>query len=193
MLYKSVSIKEVIGRVIRNTRLTDTGFIQDMNEWIPEAMGYMKTSMSLSPRWEDVEIDYYKGKLPCGLDTLVGVTAGGRRLIANSDIRTYDTRKVKDLGDIVFVSDPSLSLDVSRENEIVTSVTYSSLKIDLRALHAMPAGGGSYYTEMDFINTSFCTGTVRVYFLGIPVDEEGFHDLSTVFELKRWHKSRGLG
>lgn len=173
MLYKSVSIKEVIGRVIRNTRLTDTGFIQDMNEWIPEAMGYMKTNMSLSPRWEDVEIDYYKGKLPCGLDTLIAVTCNGQRLSANSDVRNYDSRKTTIKDDILFVSDKSLSVET--DNPVnPTNITYNSLKIDIKTIRNFPAGKGTYYTEMDFINTSFCKGTARVYFLGIPVDEEGY-------------------
>lgn len=173
MIYKSVSIKEVIGRVIRNTRLTDTGFIQDMNEWIPEAMGYMKTGISLSPQWEDIEIDYYKGKLPCGLDTLVGVTANGYRLNYNSDIRNYDSRKYPVNDDTIFLSDKSLSVDT--DNPVnPTNITYNSLKIDIRTLKSMPSSGGTYYTEMDFLNTSICTGTVRVYFMGIPVDEEGY-------------------
>lgn len=173
MIYKSVSIKEVIGRVIRNTRLTDTGFIQDMNEWIPEAMGYMKTNMSLSPRWEDINIDYYKAKMPCGLDTLIAVTYNGYRLKANSDVRNYDSRKLPITDDTVFISDKSLS--VVTDNPVnPTNITYSQLKIDIRTVKGMPESGGTYYTEMDFINTSICTGTVRIYFLGIPTDEEGY-------------------
>lgn len=174
MLYKSVSIKEVIGRVIRNTRLTDTGFIQDMNEWIPEAMGYMKTGISLSPQWADVVIDYHKGKLPCGLDTLLAVTQNGCRLHCNSDVRPYTSRQQPVSSNLIFVNDSSLSIDVSNPGTLDVVQSFSSQNVDIRTVQAMPQGGGTYYTEMDFINTSMTAGVVRVYFMCIPVDEEGY-------------------
>lgn len=91
MIYQSVSIKPVIARVIRNTRTQDSSYTFDMNEWIPEAMGYMKTQVALSSKYKDIEIDFHKGILPCSLHTLIAVSYQGCRLPEGNKTRAYDS------------------------------------------------------------------------------------------------------
>jgi len=47
---------EVIARVIGNTRVQDAGYLKDMEEWIPEAMGYMRTKYVTGLTFQDVHI-----------------------------------------------------------------------------------------------------------------------------------------
>ena len=269
MIYKSTSIKEVIGRVIRNTRLQDSAFIQDMGEWIPEAMGYMRTKVVLSPAWKDVTIDFHKGKLPCGLRTLTAVSYKGCRLRYNAGVQAYGARS-QSVTEPAYVSQPAsvvsletvgtkifsanatgniyaldylvasdsshievtslinratLSQDISdmqsdlnslgvgtflcswandvlnisvtdstitgiayhrvtldsevllmnlSVNDTVESVYQSTLLNNVTAIMNQPYCNHTYYTELDYINTSICDGVVRLFYKTIPLDEFGF-------------------
>ena len=273
MIYKSVSIKNVIGRIIRNTRLQDSSLIQDMGEWIPEAMGYMRTRVTLSPQWKDITIDYYKGKLPCDLRTLSAVAYGCTRLRYNGGIPHYGITKaaksnteyisqptstvisetlskkiftadttagaiwsvnniVTGTGDIKVVGlintlnlvadiatlttnlnnlnygtftvtwDGDLLTITLEDDGTVTGIKYHQVTLDaptllmdvqtalslasayetnslasiqsLQQCMCLPEGGYTYHTELDYINTSICDGTVRIFYKAIPVDEDGF-------------------
>jgi len=91
MIHRSSSIQEVIGRVIRNTRIQDSSYIIDMQEWIPEAMGYMRTRMEQIELFDDVTIHFHKGKLPCGLIDLAAVEYCGTRLKYSNTVKHYQT------------------------------------------------------------------------------------------------------
>jgi len=107
MIYKSTSIEDVIGRVLRNTRVQDSSYITDMGEWIPEAMDYMKTRVSLQLLWKDVEIDFYKGKLPCGLRTLRAVSHNNCRLRPYEGVKAASAGRERDEDrTLMFVSAP---------------------------------------------------------------------------------------
>lgn len=290
MVVTSVSIKEVIGRIIRNTRLQDSSYISSMNEWIPEAMGYMRTKNSLQLKWADVDIDFYKGKLPCGTRSVRAVEHNGCRMKYSRTVRPFThPKEIKKT--VEFISDPAkvaissmdetvdqnctvefsapkptistgdihvkviyahtngediavtldvvvgvsldftallvalnavglgtwtaaLSLDTTKiiltsvnNTYEVTDLTYAWLPADtpdhsftydidcdqqvlttyqaiqtrtpafvtdVIALERLPYGEHGYYTELDYINTSLCEGTIRVYYMGIPTDCEGF-------------------
>jgi len=273
MIYKSTSIKEVIGRVIRNTKLQDSSFIQDMNEWVPEAMGYMRTRFTLSPQWKDITVDYHKAKLPCGLKTLSAVAYKGTRMRYNGGIPVYGIKKdYKDASQ--FVSQPTskvLSETISKklftadttagtiwamdnmltssgriaipyllntstaavdaiglstllnslgygtfvvtwngstlsinleDDGTITGIEYHQVTLDapillmqvtnnmsiatqyetndlntiksLEQCECLPIGVHTYYTELDYLNTSLCDGTVRVFYKALPTDEDGF-------------------
>ena len=270
MIYKSTSIKEVIGRVIRGTRVQDSSFINDMGEWIPEAMGYMRTRFTLSPMWKDVEIEYHKGKLPCGLRTLTAVSYGGQRLRYNAGVQPYDDKTYAS-ADTVFRSTPTVELvpesvgvkiftaptpssiyaldyvtladgstinvtsvvhksssavelsmmqqdlnglgigtfiatwennktvlTISANDTTVVGIAYHEVTLDsevefmtvvdnsyasarqkvsadtIEAVNCQPYGSYTYYTELDYINTSLCDGCVRLFYKAIPTDEDGF-------------------
>ena len=272
MIYKSVSIKNVIGRVIRSTRLQDSSFIQDMNEWIPEAMGYMRTRVVLSPQWKDIEVEFHKGKLPCDLRTLQAVAYNCMRMRYNRGIGQYGL--TKPVPDSSFISQPTTDIipetittksftgnttgastsetwqletiiNVGTEINVLFPLRKAYYTTDIAGLNVRlnglgigtfectwdkiilgikivngngisgislrgPSGvfdmvpGGftsittayetnsldsivtlsqcmclsecnyTYYTEMDYINTSLCDGTVRLFYKAIPIDEDGF-------------------
>lgn len=80
MLYTLTTSKEVIGRIIRNTRIQDTSYIVDMSEWIGEVVGFLKTKMALTPKSKCIEVCFHTGHFPTGLHTLTGVYHNGHRI-----------------------------------------------------------------------------------------------------------------
>ncbi len=180
MIYTTTSIKEVIARVIRNTRLQDSSYLVDMNEWIPEAMGYMKTKVALVSKYEDVKIHFHKGRLPCGLQTLKAVQYGHCRLNYFKGARSADSQ------DCAPNTSPSVYPGIPQEGtttfgtHLVTrpavdeGVDVSFYETELQKVNMLEFHGEHwYYTELDYINTSFECGTVRLHFVSIPLDNEG--------------------
>ena len=178
MIYKSCSINEVIARVIRNTRIVDSSYIEDMKEWIPEAMMAMKTQFQLKPVYMDVTIDFHKGKLPCTLESLEAVVYKGLRLQTSNGIHRpqagSEVHATKTQFPETFISgaiqEPSLA------NHQGNSVVWNSVVVSTETIEKcknIPCGGHWYQTELDWITTSICDGTIRLYYWEIPLDSDG--------------------
>lgn len=276
MIYKSTSIREVIGRVVRNTRVQDASYTRDMEEWIPEAMGYMKTKVTLSPQWKDLTVDFHKAKLPCGLKTLSAVAYGCSRMRFDGSAQPYGQRRQAPDSSPVFISTPTstvesvittnrnfsadttlggnwaidtvilsddssvtisriigeiqpvvdiaalsatlnnipnITFEVSWDGDTllintigdgiyVAQIVYHRVTLDAPDLYMvilnfnqvenatrtasnesittvelccnLVYGAYTYYTEMDWINTSLCDGTIRIFYKALPTDEYGF-------------------
>lgn len=180
-IHTSSPLEQVIGRVFRNTRAQDASYAEDMNEWIPEAMGYMKTRIALVKRWQDVNVRYHKGRLPCGLVDLLAVQWGNCRLpYLRSDIAASVLGPSTSTSPSVYPNIPLRGTTpfgthlVSRDTED-EGVPVRFFETDLESLELLPnAQGAWYYTELDYINTSFADDCVRIFYKGIPVDSKGF-------------------
>lgn len=178
MIYKSCSIEQVIARILRNTRLSDVSFIQDMNEWIPEAMGLMKTHHQLSPAFQDVVVDFHKAKLPCGLISLIGVEYEGKRLPTSSTGKHYTTGSITSTSEKVIptfisgtIAEPNI---ISGENSLLWKPTIVSEEDMTQACSCSLDQQNWYQIELDWLNTSIQSGIVRLYFYMYPTDENGF-------------------
>lgn len=168
MIYKQTSIKTVIASVIRNTRVQDSSFIQDMNEWIPEAMELLETTYQMEQRFADISIEFHKGKLPCDLDSILAVETCGRRLQYSPNIGHGRPQKQGD----GFYSETDQSKLTEDEKVFHSAVRSFHSYTDACAL---PVFYEMFYTSyMGYITVSFPEGKVRVHYLGVPVDEEGF-------------------
>lgn len=172
MEYVSSSIKEVIGRVIRNTRLQDASLIADMDEWIPEAMGHMKTKVTLQPRWKCIPIEFHKGKLPCGMRKLLAVTYGGRRMRYYNGSTVFGAPTVTGTGGSTLDSS-IFTAEFFQQFNPANGEGYFNMQ-QLTQVNQLQAAQEYYYTELNWINTSFQNGYVILFFNAIPVDEEGF-------------------
>jgi hypothetical protein len=177
MIYKSCSIEEVIARIIRNTRITDPSFIIDMNEWIPEAMGMMKTKYQLQPVAQNVLIEFHKAKLPCNLDSLEAVVYNGYRLQTSNGISRTGVKHVnvpKTKYPDVFVSGTVLQPVPSYNLE--NSLMWQSVVVSADTLNqcsSIPTGGDWYKIEMGWITTSMRDAVISLYFWQVPLDANG--------------------
>lgn len=167
MIYQSCSIDEVIGRIIRNTRVQDTTYIIDMHEWIPEAMDLMRTQQQYSPSYEDVHIKFHKGKLPCGLVYIEAVEWCGVRLPYGNSVKNIKTSQ-----QIGQSSTPDVFISVPYKEQLPDgNYIYTS---DIIAAQSLPESKDHYYqTELGRILTSFECGTVRIHFVCTPTDSRG--------------------
>ena len=177
MIFRSTSIQSVIARVIRNTRVQDASYLIDMMEWIPEAMGQMQTKEQLHNTFEDVAINFHKGKLPCDLVDLFAVEYNGARLPYRNSVKNIKTGH--NITDTV-EDTPSLFTTViatqnqaeftSEQNHIWgTTLTQTGTPITKCDIHP----SAYYQTEMEYINTSFADGVVRLHYQARPVDAQG--------------------
>ncbi len=168
MQYAYTSLKTVIGNVIRNTRIQDASYIADIHEWLYEAMDMMETRFTLEGKWERIDINFHKGKLPCGLRFLDGVEYKGHRLRQGGGTRPAEKDKP-----LFYVTNASaFSTDIYKQQTATTHELYATALRQISAQSFHPYD--YYFTDMGTINTSFPEGDVTIYYRGVKVDEDGF-------------------
>lgn len=181
MVFKQTRIDEVISRIIRNTRLQDSSYIEDFNEWIPEAMAKLQTTYSLAPVAKRVNINFHKGRMPCDLEELLAVEYKGYRLPYSSTVKNYTTgHKVGQstqmpnttpiFKDVVTATSNDTQVNQNNLMWSSTQEPYNSLDTvlgcDIHPQHW-------YSTEPGWLTTSIIDGCVVVHYKGIPTDENG--------------------
>jgi len=183
MIHTSVSIQQVIGRVIRNTRIQDSSYIIDMNEWIPEAMGYMRTKMEMEERYKDIEVEFHKGRLPCGTIHILAVEWCGRRLKWSNTVKHYATGHNLGIGSIPASAELFTSVIKTKCLDDIPGnyIWESDIKKEgcsctcVKDALCLPEHPTAYYQiEMDYLNTSFKDGCPRIHYYAQPTDKEGF-------------------
>lgn len=184
MIYKSVSIKEVIGNIVRNTRVQDASYLFAMKEWIPQAMGLMKTKCTLSNKWEDIDIHFHKGKMPCDMKTIKAVEAHGRRIPHGNSVQTlgipesnqhHSHSRLGTTNGFEYI--PQFYSAPDQPNPQENSIIYTQDIVSLSAEHCnnLPRHEHDWYdTELDYIMYSGPDTTIRVHYRAIPVDAIGF-------------------
>ncbi len=80
MILQWTSSSIVVSRILRNIKGVDAAYMDDILEWIPEALLKMKTQYSLEVRPYEIQIEHYQGKLPCKIEGLICVMYNGYRL-----------------------------------------------------------------------------------------------------------------
>lgn len=171
MIYQSVSIKEVIGRVIRNTRVQDTAYIIDMNSWIPEAMEMMQTRQETIGVFEEKIIKFHKTCMPCGMLYIDAIEHMGHRLPYGECVKNIRRANTHD---------PRLH---PRQPEAFTSIPFqypapgdqTHLYFStLRKVEQLPLHDKHYYqVELGTILTDFSDGHITVYGRATPTDPNG--------------------
>lgn len=166
MIYNTVSIENVIGRVIRNTKITDTSAIQDIYEWIPEAMELLQTKYELEPKCKPLNIRFHQALLPKGLVYIEAVVYGGQRLRYSEQLRAKPDNPSG--AQTVFQSVPELKVNPATGNSMI-GWTSEQLK------NIPESGAEYYYLKPNYLCTSMrdCK-EVLLYYKSVPMDENGF-------------------
>jgi hypothetical protein len=179
MIYQTTSIKEVIARVVRNTRLQDSSFLVDMAEWIPEAMGYMKTRVQTRKVYKDVCVRFYKTAIPCKLQSVLAVTYGGCRLKYYSGDQSFDSFLATSNSSSVYPGIPERGDTTFGTHLVKRAATDDGVDVeftetDLQRVSDLPFHGEHwYYIEPGFVVVSLKDGAVRLHGKTIPLDKGG--------------------
>lgn len=175
MIYKSVSIESVISRVIRNLRITDTSYANDILEWINEGLDRMRVVYRLNRDYKVLNINNHSCLLPCGLVTIDAVVYNGNRLRKSTGCLDFriEPWKVVNNDNIIsyFQTDPT---DPSHTNPNGNAQNYGLIRgFDLKQVSIQHISE-SYYTQLDYIKTSFEKGTIILFYKKRPVDDKGY-------------------
>lgn len=180
MIYQSTSIDEVIARIVRNTRLQDPSYLVDSEEWIPEAMGYMKTKFVLAPRWQDVDIHYHRAKMPCGLVSLRAVQYQNCRLPYYNGSRSADSFNNRNsqaasvYPGIPMEGTTTFGTQIVKRGTEDDGIPVYRYETELEKVNCLSFHVEHwYYTEMGYINTSMSEACIRLHYHGIPLDPKG--------------------
>jgi len=172
MVYTTTSLKPVVGRILRTTRLTDLTYANDILEWLAEGLDLMLIRWRLDKTFMTLEVKDFTAKLPCGLVTLGAVIYRGKRLrkgtnsidprikpwlTINSDIESY------------FISDTSVKpATINAQN----SSLYKGSNIT-QSTNAL-TNADYYDLQYNYIKTPFEKGTIIIAYTKQPVDDEGY-------------------
>lgn len=165
---KVTSMREVVGMVIRNTGVQDSGYISSMHEWIFDAMNQLETSFSLAGKCEDLTVKFHKAKLPCELEYIDAVSYNGQRLKENRTALPASKHTLSSVSSNIGLQTFDSAL-IQIEPITDHKLYYSTLsQVQSTSEHT----NHYYYTELGYINTSFAEGKVRIFYQAIPVDAD---------------------
>lgn len=172
-IFQSCSIDQVIGRIIRNTRVQDTAYIADMVEWIPEAMEMMGTRQQTEGAFTDppLRIQFHKVRLPCGLLYVDAIEHRGRRLHYGNSVKNIRRPRVHgELRPSINQTWTSNPIRYPAPNADQANLYFSTLTKVLD----LPLHDHHYYEiEYGTILTDFPEGLITIYYRRTPVDEKG--------------------
>lgn len=178
-VYQSVSAKEVIGDIIRKTRVKDTSYILDLPDYLAEAIGIMKTKFQLSPRYADVYLDFHKAKLPCDLDHVEAIECNGHRIPRGNSVRNISApHEEHHTNETIATPSPfqfvpqyydAPAKDNPQENSIIYTWTQKA-----EQCNNLPCAEGHWYNiEPGYITCSLKRVKLRIHYRAMPVDEDG--------------------
>jgi hypothetical protein len=188
MQYTTTSIEGIIARIIRNTRITDMSYADDIYEWIGEGVDNLRIKSRLPRDHHIVKIKNHKEKLPCGLVSIDGVVFNGKRLrygFSIIDPKAQDRiwKKTQSDSSSYFVTDTA-----SNQQD------YNKIKgLDLKQVNDWNTDH-YYFIEMGYIKTSFKETTdadqLVIFYKKTAVDDKGYPlipDLEDAKEALFWY------
>jgi hypothetical protein len=184
-VYKTVSVNEVIARVLRNTRLQDASYIDDIIEWISEAMFQMKSEHVLVPKKLKLTVEFHYASLPSDLDSIECIAYNGKRLFEGGPgLTTTPTSNSTEVYKTVVGSyAPGGSLDTGEDIETVK--LYPDPQSFLVAVDANNATSPEWYRRTaKGLEFSIEDGEVYLYYWAYELDCDGYLLIPDVDEFK---------
>lgn len=170
MVYTTTSIKPVIGKILRNTRLQDMTYADDFIEWIGEGLNFMLVRWRLNQRTHVATIKNHSAPLPCGLQTLNGVIYQGARLRLGTgqiDVRVQPFTAETDVSSYFQHDTEVTPEDVNDQNYIMTR------GLNVKQIQSIVIND-FYQLQYNHIKTSFKEGEVVLLYRKLDTDSEGY-------------------
>lgn len=173
MIIKWTSVGEVIARVTRNIKGVDADFLDDLPEWIAEAIFKMKTTYQLVLEEKTIDIRFHRANIPCKAEAIGAVVYQGRRMMVGQQLGP-----LKGLGEqardeqafFSVIQNPG-STPLLEETD-VNNWPYYLMTVE--ALNVMQVErNNTYRLKYNVIETTVLEGQITVYYWTVPHDECG--------------------
>jgi len=169
MIYKTISSKTIISKVIRDFGITTLDWVPDSIEWIGEAIEDLHTYASVIRKYVDATVKSHRIPMPCDLAAIVAIEYKGIRLPYGGD----DT-----FAALICTDRTTKTIPNTSENATSSSVTMSDGTVIQTQLPIRDSSisdlNESYQIIPGYIVTSFSSGTTRLHYDAFPTDKEGF-------------------
>lgn len=194
---KYISTYQILDKLYADNDYDLTINYGDAIEWIAEALLLIGAPKQFIPMIECVEIEEYRGKLPCNLEIIkqvAGVFGNGRMFPMTTSTSTFHpvmTNTIPnindniaynqlvsgtvnwngylDFGQPVYIDDDGNPAFQYTDDNGVFSFNETNIE-----LLSSDTNVTVYTTNDDYIFTSFKEGKVVIAYLGFPVDKDGF-------------------
>lgn len=183
MIYKYISLKQIVEKLYRDYEINDSYDIDDLAEWAGEALRKINVNQQYKYQVAEIEIENYKAFLPCNFHSIeqvyydgyplrynVGVYPLVSSVISDSTTPLYNRPVSQGISgaDIIIDDLTDLGYEVSEDLENLLKGTFTRLSLTQTNIE--------YYYEIydNQIYTSFEEGTVVLIYRGIPTDLEGY-------------------
>jgi hypothetical protein len=171
MIYKFTSIREIIEGVYRDTAIHEELDIWDVIEWGGEALELIGAGLAYEELVAEVCVKEHRAPLPCNLHILDSISYNGSSL--KQCTGTFGA----------ISTTPSVTASNYIDGKLVDTANFPMEGA------SQNAGGECYYTNDNFIITSFDSGCLLFAFRGIKVDDEGFPMIPDNISYKKAIKS----
>lgn len=168
---KFISIKQVIDKFYGDSAIQDEIPYSDLVRWIADALSFINQN----PQFErkvtgtesnpDLVITNYKAKLPCELYRIEQIMVNGRAARYSSNTMHHAMLAPACCGPVDDCNIENTLID-NFGNEFITSYHHY--------WNGLACSDITYDINKDCITLSIPTGTVKIAYLAVPIDDDGF-------------------
>lgn len=177
MITNWVTSGQVMARIIKNTRLSDDTYLEDIPDWIGEAILKLKTRYSLELKCATLEVKMCQVKMPCGVEALAAVLFEGKRILPSASdgplLSVAGSQGTTSLDNpyysILYAPCTPQNLDETSVNNWPEYVKSSALVENCEVSPSI-----RYRINYNKLEIGANYGTVTLYYWSIPKDEIGF-------------------
>lgn len=163
----------VVSRIMRNMKGVEASYMEDIKEWIAEAIGKMKTPHTVIISPNKILVEGYRAKLPCKIDGLVSVAHEGCRIPYNANGRIVEHCNGS-AGDTLFKSISPIYTTVGELTDPENGRSKFPRDFIVR-IAELPIDYSHWYkVSGKYLETDIQCGILWVFTSGLPKDENGF-------------------
>lgn len=93
MIYKNCSVNRIIADFYSSFKPSNSNFVQDAIDWIGDAIDIIRAGTSYGEQIKSIEVIDYRAKLPCDLESLLGISYKHQRLPRNGGLNHKDLKQ----------------------------------------------------------------------------------------------------
>lgn len=180
MIYKLTSVKTVIYKVVRDLNIGDTEIpVDDFIEWIGEGLQHIGSYYQLTSREGVIEIENYKGELPCDFYKMERLLYSNGYLLNNENIVGTSNKEIS--ANKFSVRDINII-----HNVITTSFETGTINIQYLAIPVDEDGLPMVPDDVSFMDALFWRCVYQLSLRGYEFRQTQFRDVN--FTKSMWNR-----